>query len=375
MGYLYSKAGKSGEKIWHAMVTVDGKRKSTKVGVNYKNACKCLAKIESDLLLGKFDFFKKDCPTFATYAETFMQEAKVLGRRPKTLELYNTAFKHLKKVFNETPLNKITTEQVKKYQLARASVVSNRTINIECGVFKKILRCAVEEKLVEQGSIPKINLLKEVRKTPRFLSEGEIATLLQNASTFQRCYISILLGTGMRIGELLHLRFSQIDLNRRVIVLNPYDADGIVFQTKTGKARMVWLNEKSLMEFEFLKNNWIHPKNDKKKPRKPVQNGFVFCHADGSKIKCVRIAFDRLVKKCAFDPDKPKVTLHTLRHTACSHLLMSCNNLRIVQDFAGHASIKTTQRYTHVGNDIMAQAIKGLERLIPDFHEPFQKVA
>jgi site-specific recombinase XerD len=152
-----------------------------------------------------------------------------------------------------------------------------------------------------------------------------------------RAILELLYATGMRVGELAHLRIAQMDLDSRMIrVIGKGNKERIVlFGQKAAEALKKYLTVRS----ELVKR---------------IDSLFLFLNLKGNQLSETRIRqiLNTYVRKTAL---QKKVSPHTLRHSFATHLLNSGADLRWIQELLGHSSLSTTQKYTHLGIDQLLQ--------------------
>lgn len=187
---------------------------------------------------------------------------------------------------------------------------------------------------------------RPLRREIAILSKPEIATLLRNAGPL---YLPVLVAvtTGIRRGELLGLRWSDIDLKAaRLTVNQSLERRGVFKPPKTpGSRRTITL---PALTVEALK------------AQQGIGAALVFAHADGSALDpdTLTKAFDKLVRKAGVR----KITFHGLRHTHISHQLMDGVHVKVVSERAGHASVGTTLSvYAAFVPTMQADAAKGVD--------------
>ena len=180
------------------------------------------------------------------------------------------------------------------------------------------------------------------QRLPVTLSTEEVRRLLDAVTTLrERAIMEIAYSSGLRLGEVLRLKVTDIDSARMVIRVE---------RGKGGKDRNVMLAASLL---ETLRAYW---KRDK--PRRwlfPGQGGERPLNAT-----VVQRAF--AVAKETARIDKP-VSFHSLRHSFATHLLESGVNVRTIQALLGHRSLGTTERYTHVAGAYLRETRSPLDRL------------
>ena len=156
--------------------------------------------------------------------------------------------------------------------------------------------------------------------------------------------ITLSLFTGLRINELLNLKWDHVDLNRSVIAVT----NGDTFSTKNSKDRVIPINS-YLKQYLFeMKNHFVDPNTDHVSPRANFQMDYVICSKNGSRIGCVRKAYKRLLNRLGIE----NASLHTLRHTFASMCVMNNVDLYTIKEFLGHSRVTTTEIYTHVSGNI-----------------------
>lgn len=177
------------------------------------------------------------------------------------------------------------------------------------------------------------------RHLPEILSRDEIARLIESTSQVQdrfwalraKAMLEVAYGAGLRVSELLNLKTTDIDLKERFVR---------VFG-KRSKERLVPLGEPALQAVkDYLIQAREHFAHGKSSP-------YLFLNRSGGRLS--RMGFWKILRLCiALAGIERRVTPHTLRHSFATHLLEGGADLRAVQEMLGHASIVTTQIYTHI---------------------------
>lgn len=183
---------------------------------------------------------------------------------------------------------------------------------------------------------------KRKYRLPVVLTETEVARLLQAPMSFKiRTVLMTLYSAGLRLGEALHLRPTDIDSGAMSIRIE---------QGKGGRDRMVVLSPHLLVTLRqywriYRPESWLLYGKSKDKPinHATVQRG-VRAAARAAGIR-------------------KRVTPHTLRHSCATHLLESGTSLRYIQELLGHRSLKTTQIYTQVSPGRVTGLLSPLDRL------------
>ena len=198
---------------------------------------------------------------------------------------------------------------------------------------------------VRQGRLP-LDPARSLRapsgkgRLPRVLSGGEIEVLLHRAGDSaveqrDRAALELLYAAGLRVSELCGLDRRGVDLRGRTVTV----------LGKGGKERRVPIHDRAAAALE----EWL----DVGRAEMPGPREAVFVNQRGARLgpRDVRRILDRL----AASPTHP----HALRHTFATHLLDGGADLRVVQELLGHASLATTQIYTHVSKERLRTVYEG----------------
>jgi len=332
-------------KSYYAVFSINGKKKWIKIGrVDKKGASKLLKQLELEHVKGKlclnptkpihlFDFLKK----YFTYCKT----NKALSTYER--EIFITA--SIKSFFGNIQLDKIDNIGIENYKSKRLSDdLQPVTINRELTVLRAMLHKARDWNYLM--TLPVINNLKVPNKPVRFLSQEDIERLLDYSTPWLRPMIIVLRNTGVRVGELLRLRLNDIDMDNKLI---------LVRSTKTNNYRMIPINSELEDILIWLNRYYVDPRNFKVLLREGRQANYIFCHPDGTRIKSIRHSFNNACKRAGI-----KATVHTLRHSFASHLVMNGVDLVSIKELLGHSSIDTTMIYAHISNQ---HKINNVEKL------------
>ncbi len=198
--------------------------------------------------------------------------------------------------------------------------------------------------LAKQSLLPRspaagLRSLKTERRLPKFLRSDEMEALLAapDAATplglRDRALLETLYASGMRAGELVTLCLADVD----------YDEGVIRVIGKGDKERMTLLGRQAV----FALQRYVRKGRPALISIAGEDCGALFVNRYGGRLsdRGVRKLFDRY---CAAASTHLKITPHVLRHTFATHLLSNGADLRLIQELLGHASVATTQMYTHV---------------------------
>ena len=200
-----------------------------------------------------------------------------------------------------------------------------------------------QEGIVEQNPMGAISMPKQEQHIPVFLSVDEVFALLESPSTHEvsgvrdRAMLELLYSTGMRVSELVSCNMTDLD----------FDIEMVRVKGKGNRERMIPIGGpavKALNDY-FIQRD-IQLKKCLQQGRK-FDRDAVFLNNRGSRLTTRSV--ERLIAEYGRKAgiDKP-VTPHVLRHSFATHLLEMGADLRSVQELLGHASLSTTQKYTHL---------------------------
>ena len=189
---------------------------------------------------------------------------------------------------------------------------------------------------------------QETRLPRSILTVREARAILEAASTRSptdlrdRAILETLYATGIRVSELIHLTLSDVDTEERTLR---------VVRGKGRKDRAVPLTQAAS---EAIDDYLAHARGQLG-PRASERHLFVTTH--GAPMH--RMGMSLLVKRWAFQAGiKKRVTPHTFRHSVATHLLKGRADIRHIQALLGHASLATTERYTHVAIEDLREVVR-----------------
>ena len=297
---------------------------------------------------------------FAAVAQEYLEYKRGKGKR--SLRDDEDRLKRLTAFFGaDTPLGEITAHRIAQYdrdrvthQSCRKTLISPSTVNRELALLRHLLRLAEEWGYIEKT--PRIRLGREPQGRLRFLTEAEIARLLEACATRARKSAALLpvvtlaLNTGMRKGEILGLEWARIDFARGILRLE---------ETKTSTRREVPMNR---AVYDALQPLYAAAQGELPAPaageRRQEPQGRVFRKRTTSRAwGDIRTAFEAARREAGLDDFR----FHDLRHTCASWLVMRGRHLKEVQEILGHRQLSMTNRYAHLSPDRLRDAVASLE--------------
>jgi len=187
---------------------------------------------------------------------------------------------------------------------------------------------------------------KKIKKLPSYLSVDEIFRLLElpKGKSFISCrdraILELFYSTGVRISELTGIRMDDLHLPERMVKV----------RGKGKKERLLPMGKKSADVLE----TYIELRGRKTSHLNPKPKG-LFLNFRGREISVrgVRKIVKKYIKQNHFSG---KISPHSLRHSFATHMLDAGADLRSIQEMLGHSSLSTTQKYTHLTIDRLAEA-------------------
>ena len=293
---------------------------------------------------------RKDALTFNQFfSETYYPQA-IENKSKRSYEREHQLFNYwISPVIGELPLKEVSPlhlEQIKKNMTMAGRAA--RSIRYALAVVRQVFNMAKYLNLYDrQSPTQHIKFPQEDNRRLRFLNKEEAEKLLAVLKTkSQQLYeISLLsLQCGARADEIFKLTFGDIDYEKQTLTL---------WDTKNTKTRISFMTQDVI---EMLK-----------KKEQGEKNELVFPGRGGIKSDQVSATFDRTVKELGLNDGitdrRMKVVFHTLRHTYASWLVENGESLYTVKELMGHSTLAMTERYAHLGNGTLQNAVKRLEKM------------
>jgi integrase len=322
---------------WYIDYYVKGARKRKKIGPSKQVAELALKDVELKIAKGEYlGIYEEKKLTFRQFGPDYL----AYSQANKSVSSYRrdriSIERWLTPVFGNQYLFDITLTAVERYKQQRLGAVDPATVNKEENCLKAMLNKAVCWGYLKDNPLKGMSALKEPPGRLRYLTPEETTLLLAACGTppYLRPIVHLAMHTGMRRSEILALRWSDLDLRRRMITLT---------HTKNNERRVIPINDTVTAVLKV----W---------PR-VVGTDSLFPGLNGP---MVTRAFERACRKA----DVTNLRLHDLRHTFASYLAMGGFNLRAIQQLLGHKDLRMTARYAHLSADHLQQAVKSLDAVL-----------
>lgn len=339
-GFVYLRKTKQGNDRWYIDYRAEGKR-VREVAMNAQSRAEAVLYLKervSQAFARVSSTHVKKQITFAELGETYLQNYAKSNKKSWKDDEYRINA-NLGPFFGDMLLKDITPLNIENYRTERLeSPVTKSTVNREITIMKRMFNLAIDWNFADVNPVLKIKMFSEKdTQKERILTEEEEARLLIASPDYLRPIIVTALNTGMRRGEILNLKWSQIGLSKRQIRVE---------QTKGGKTRTIPINDVLFQEFLNVKaangqGMHVFPNPKTRLPYTDVKKSF--------KNACSNVGIEDL-------------RFHDLRHTFATRLIASGVDIVTVRDLLGHFSVRITQRYTHSNQNLKREAVQKLSR-------------
>lgn len=247
----------------------------------------------------------------------------------KTTQHHRTALREFIRIAGDRRLNDITVRDIERFIGQKKTEASNYTAIKYLSALRSSFETAVRWKLITENQFLHVSRPKVAESRPVYFTAEQFEKLLKVIYDPEIRDISILaVSTGMRLSEIINLRWQDVDFNRRLI--NIVNRNG--FTTKTKKNRSIPIN-RSLLEVLVIREN-------------AAQNHLVF-HDRFKPWRDTKLSkkFKDYVRKAKLPEG---LRFHSLRHTFASWLVQRGVSLYEVSRLLGHSTVKMSEKYAHL---------------------------
>lgn len=244
---------------------------------------------------------------------------------------------HLIPFFGEMTLALIRRKDVNDYIDSRVGKVSDGTIIKEANTLKRLFSIAVSKEKIPTNPAHGSDIPEAPKGRVRYLEIDLLEKLMRACPLWLRPIVGLALSLGTRRGELMRVRWEDVDLAGNRILLS---------HTKNGRPRYVYLNALSQQVIAYLGES-AH-----------VKKGPLF---PGITPAQVSVAFIRV---CTLVGIKD-FSLHDLRHSFAAHARMNGVDLHTLQKLLGHSDPRMTDRYAHLSETFLGDAARRLDGALP----------
>ncbi len=257
----------------------------------------------------------------------------------------------------QKPIDSIELKDVENFIIYLQQKVKNGYV-VYYRNLKAAFNKAREWGYVSENFFTKVKLPKRQKIAPVFINGDQLSVISDKIkSETVRDFVMIAFYTGMRLDEIVNLRWKNVDLQNRVITVGDED-----FTTKGRIQRFIPMTEEVV---EILVRRKTGNVRGSPPCVLPLKKGgeifqYVFCKSDGEKFTGDHFSrrFKRACRNAGIDKS---IHFHTLRHSFASNLAQKGVPLYTIKELLGHSSITTTEIYSHLNIDCLREAVGRLD--------------
>ncbi|QAR32034.1 site-specific integrase [Geovibrio thiophilus] len=327
-----------GEKLsknYYIQYSIDGKRKTEKIGDSIGYAREALAKRKTDVRENRFFGITKTI-LWKTFFNTYYKDYY----KNHLTDFHRGRFESARdfKDFDKS-MNNISRTDIENYRnFINNGKRSPATVNRYLQVVKFAFNYAESLELIDRNPVRKLPMLQEQPKERNVLSSADEKKLLaecrNSRSPILYHFVMVALYTGMRYSEVINLKWSNISFEENSIR---------IYKTKNNQPREIPIINSLkpvLIELHSLTGKYE----------------YIFSRpTDGQRLKDLSGGFEKAVERAQLN-----IVFHELRHTMITRLAASGASIIEIQQISGHKTAKMIERYTHVG---LKESKRTIERL------------
>ena len=330
-------------KIWYIDYQYKGKRIRRSLKTTSKKVAE-LAQKNFDVRIAKeeLNIAGPRKISFEEFSTRFLNWYKVQNAQKSYKDYWNLFNSTLIPHFKDYYVGDINPEIIENYKIQRAENVKPASVNKELTALKHFFNKAIQWGYGSENPLLKVKKLRVSQKKFRFLTLEEIDLVLKNCATHLRPIILTATHSGLRKSELFRLEWQDIDFKQGFITVTAKGEE----HTKNYRNREIPMTAQLVEYLKTLerKGHWVFSKENGER-----YSGWI------------RKSIESVVNLTGIE----RFTLHDLRHTFASHLVMEGTDLPTVQKLMGHANISTTMIYAHLAPDHLKSAIDRLSIRLP----------
>jgi integrase len=259
---------------------------------------------------------------------------------------------HLKAAFGEIMANQVTPLMVDNFRVKMKNTVSKHTgrpfsgttINKLVSLGRRTYYLAMDQGLVASNPFARRGMYKELPKG-QYIADEEFRAILRYLPGYMKPVVLTAYLTGMRRGEILGLKWSQVDLKQGTLDLSAED-------TKTEEPRVIYLGSLPELRRVFVKAML----------RKRSRQKLVFTKDDGEPVP--KWYMERLFKKACINAEVGPYRLHDCRHTFNTNMVKAGVNKSVIMKLTGHKTLAMFLRYSHLDQEQSESAMESLGELL-----------
>jgi integrase/recombinase XerC len=265
--------------------------------------------------------------------EAFERHLRVERRAsPHTLRAYAAELARLRVFLGDPDWASVAVDDLRRFLKERSEQVGRRSLGRTVATMRSFFAWLRREGRSERDPASLLSTPKFSRTLPRYLSESQTEQLFDDRLPIEdesdardRALLEVLYGSGLRASEAVGLDWRDVSLDQR---------QARVREGKGAKDRYVPLSRPACACLTALRS------------LSSAAEGAVFRNARGTRLNVRSVG--RILQRALARAGLADINPHALRHSCATHLLDRGADLRSIQELLGHASLATTQRYTHV---------------------------
>jgi integrase len=307
-------------------------------------AKKLLARREGDIAKGKIPGVQFEKIMFEDLAEGFLRDYKI--NQKKSMLKAERSVNHLKKSFENVRVTQITTPRINAFIEDRLSEgMANATINRELAALKRMLNLGARQTPPIVDKVPHIPMLEENNVRTGFFEYDEFLALRDALPKYLKGVVTFAYKSGWRVTEITGLKWSNVDLKKRVVCLD-------IGTTKNKEGRTMYLDEELMQVF-------LDQREQQKNAGQIIP--YVFTNSFGKdKVRNFRHAWKSSCEKAGM----PGRLFHDFRRTAVRNMVRSGIPERVAMMISGHKTRSVFERYNIVSEDDLRVASKKHEEYL-----------
>ena len=338
---------KKDNDVWYYCITCNGRKYQGCTKTTDKQSAKLIAEAkQTDIAREKngLPALKKTAVNFTTAWEKYI---KSLPNSKETIRNKLLAYAHFKPFWNRN-IAEITIQDIEHYQLQRKIEVIEmpkneekreqdinfRWINLEIATLRHFYNFCIKSGYAEKNPAVGIKKLNELSRL-KTLSDEDIQKLIAGTTNkLTRDLISFLIYTGCRKGEMLNLKWDDVDMKNGIIAIKG---------TKTKYDRYIPISEALRGILEGIERN---------------QDSLYVFNNNGAKIGDFKRSFHTACRNARLK----HLRIHDLRHVFASKMVMNGTSLYITGELLGHKTTQMTKRYSHLVPETLKKAVNDVWR-------------
>jgi integrase len=287
---------------------------------------------------------------FSKFVATEWKPNASLRLRKSSMRIYNFNLdQHILPAFGEVPLRDLSRAHIESclsgLQRKGYAVSTLRSVR---ATFSTVLEAAAGRRFISDNPAHRIRIREaDLKREPRFYRPPDVRRLIEQLEDPCRAVVSVAVLTGLRIGEILALRWKRVDLLNEMLEVAETYSSGEFGPPKTRSSRRVIPMSATLVQlFKQLRTTDSEPES------------LVFATWKGTPLNAKNLYNRQLAPACDA-LELPRISWHSFRHTHATLLHETGESLKTAQSLLGHSDLETTLGvYTHTVPDSQKRAVE-----------------